>query len=102
MPKLSSEAKLVKAIGDDTRRHLILSLLDKSQYISELAKSLKMDRATISYNLAVLQDAGILRSDYVILDKPHSKGKAAHVYSVDLSTLKKALELWSPIRQKLG
>ena len=101
MPAVN-DAKLIKAIGDDNRRRLILALLDKPLYISELSKDLKMDRATVSYNLAVLEDAGILHSDYTILQKPHSKGKAAHVYSVKLDALKKALGLLSPIQRKLG
>ncbi len=94
MPKLTNEAKLLKAVGDGTRLHLIRTLMTKPQYISQLADGLKMDRATISYNLSVLEDAGILQSDYVILDKPHSKGKAAHVYSVNIPRLKDALALF--------
>jgi predicted transcriptional regulator len=102
MPRSTNEAKLIKAIGDDKRQRLIVALLDKPKYISELTKTLNMDRATVSYNLAVLEDAGILQSSFTILQKPHSKGKAAHVYSVNSATLKKALEPLLSIRQKLG
>lgn len=98
MGKLDNREKLVKALGDPNRIQLIKALLGKSQYVSELARTTKLDRPTVSYNLVVLESAGILQSEYQILVPPHSKGRAARVYSVNKARLREALELLDQLR----
>jgi DNA-binding transcriptional ArsR family regulator len=102
MSKSVNEARLLRAIAEPTRQRLLVSLLDNGpQYISQLAKALNMDRTTISYNLSILEGSKILDSDYTILTKPHSKGKAARVYSVNHDKLKEALGQLKAIQQKI-
>ena len=98
MPKLRDREKLMRAIGDPHRIRLITALMNKPQYVSQLIKTAKLDRSAASYNLAVLESTGILQSHYVILNEPHSKGRAARVYSVNTARLREALSLLDPLR----
>jgi predicted transcriptional regulator len=98
MAKLGDKEQLVRALGDAHRIELIKGLLTKPQYVTELAKTVKLDRPTVSYNLVVLESAGILQSQYQILEQPRSKGRAARVYSVNLPRLREALKLLEPLQ----
>ena len=91
MPKAPDEAQVIKALADINRLKILNSLAERPQYISELAKSLDIDRTTIAYHLALLHSADLLESHYEILEEPRSKGKAAHVYSVNIRRIKDVL-----------
>lgn len=91
MPKAPDDAQVVRALADANRLRILNSLAKQPQYITELARTLKMDRTTVAYHLALLQSADLLESNYKILQEPRSKGKAAHVYSVNLRRLKEVL-----------
>ena len=92
MPK-AEDAQVLKALGDMTRLRILGSLNEKPNYISALAAELDLDRTTVAYHLALLQSAGLLESHYEILEEPKSKGKAAHVYSVNMHRLREVLAL---------
>jgi predicted transcriptional regulator len=96
--------KLRHSVLNKARRDIILRLLKKEQNISELQKQLPtnpLNRSTICYHLNILEDAGILRSRYVILDKEGSKGRAARVYSIDHGMLVKAVDAIGELTDEL-
>jgi len=93
MSKTEDKWRLIRALADKHRKQLVDALLKKPQYISQLADTVKLDRSTVSYNLAVLESAKLLESHYEILQTARSKGKAARVYSVNRAKLKEALDL---------
>ncbi len=102
MPKAPDD-KVIRALADANRLQILNSLAKQPQYITELAKTLDLDRTTVAYHLALLQSADLLESHYKILEEPRSKGKAAHVYSVNLRRLKEVLSspLFNVIQENL-
>ena len=98
------EGQVIKALADVNRLRILNSLAQKPKYISSLADDLGLDRTTVAYHLALLQSADLLESHYEILEEPHSKGKAAHVYSINARKLNeiKASPLLKIIQESLG
>lgn len=70
----------------------IINILQKHQpmYLTEIARESKMDRTTLAYHLNVLERAGIIRSEYKVLQDAKAKGKAARFYSINQSKLNEA------------
>jgi DNA-binding transcriptional ArsR family regulator len=99
MSNESDRGKTLKAIADPIRVDLLGALLKKPQYISQLAQTVKKDRSIVSYHLAVLESAGILNSHYEVLEPPHSAGKAARVYSVNMDKLRAAINQLKEIQK---
>ncbi len=58
---LPSEA-LLDAIGDRTRRSILLQLRDGPQPVGELARRLPVGRPAVSQHLKVLKDVGLVTS----------------------------------------
>ena len=79
-------------IVEPLRKEIIKSLIESPKYISQIASSTKSDRSTISYHLGVLEKSGLVNSEYKVLVKPQSKGKAARVYTINRERLNEALE----------
>ena len=48
------------ALGDATRRAILLQLLDKPQPVGELARRFPVSRPAISQHLRLLKDAGLV------------------------------------------
>ena len=48
------------ALGDRTRRAIVLSLADRPQAVCELADGLPVSRPAVSQHLKVLKDAGLV------------------------------------------
>jgi DNA-binding transcriptional ArsR family regulator len=84
---------LAHALVHENRIKIIDSLLQKPQHISALAHAVGVDRATLCYHLNVLERVGLVQSEYVILESPHSKGKAGRIYRVNKDQLRAAIEL---------
>jgi DNA-binding transcriptional ArsR family regulator len=99
MSRENDRGKLLKAIADPIRIDLLGALMKRPQYISQLAKTVDKDRSVVSYHLAVLESAGILDSHYVVLESPHSLGKAARVYSINMTVLKAAVDQLMKVRK---
>jgi predicted transcriptional regulator len=88
--KKDEQIKLIHAILNTTRKEIIVCLLKKKLNISDLNKELgiaKIDRSTLCYHLNIMEEAGLLRSEYRILEQPHSKGRAGRVYDVNRERL---------------
>ncbi|TMI40172.1 helix-turn-helix transcriptional regulator [Candidatus Bathyarchaeota archaeon] len=85
--------KLVDAVLDLERLKLITALFERPpMYLSEIAKTVEIDRATLAYHLGVLERAGLVTSEYKILQTPRSKGKAARYYTLNREKWRQALE----------
>ena len=84
--------ELAHALLNETRVAIVNSLLEKPKYISNLARSLSLNRAAICYHLNFLEGLGVIKSEYVVLQEPRLKGKMGRVYSVNLRRLKEALQ----------
>lgn len=96
--------KLRHSVLNEARRHIISLLLVKEQNISDLQRQLPtnpLNRSTICYHLNILEEAGILQSRYVILDKVGSKGRAGRVYSVNHAMLVEAVNAIDEIKGEL-
>ena len=61
IPPVESEA-LLDAIGDRTRRSILLQLRDGPQPVGELARRLPVGRPAVSQHLKVLKDVGLVTS----------------------------------------
>jgi len=51
------------ALGDRTRRAIVLSLADRPQAVGELAARLPVSRPAVSQHLKVLKDAGLVAEE---------------------------------------
>lgn len=90
MIKNIEESRLVRAVTQSERNKIIHHLQKSSKNISDLAKLLDLDRATISYHLGVLEYNQVVSSNYKMLREPHSMGKIGRYYTVNEKRLKKA------------
>ena len=61
-PELSALARVGTALADDTRRRILVSLLDGPAYPSDLADRLGASRPNISNHLACLRGCGLVTS----------------------------------------
>ncbi len=55
--------KSLSAIGDETRQHIIISLLEcdcKCVRVGEITKKTNLSRPAVSHHLQILKDAGII------------------------------------------
>lgn len=84
---------LAHALVHENRLKIVDSLLQKPQHVSALADKVGIDRATLCYHLNLLEKVGLVESEYVILEPPHSRGKAGRIYKVNKDRLRAAIEL---------
>jgi DNA-binding transcriptional ArsR family regulator len=54
-----------EALGDSTRRSIVLSLAERPQAVGELADGLPVSRPAVSQHLKVLKDAGLVAEQAV-------------------------------------
>ena len=53
-----------------------------AMYIEEIADTIEEDRRLVSFHLGVLQERGFLVSEFKIVQKPASKGKAGRFFKL--------------------
>jgi len=83
---------LAHALVHENRLKIVESLLKKPQHISALANTVGIDRATLCYHLNLLEKVRLVDSEYIILEQPHSKGKAGRIYKVNNERLQEAIK----------
>ena len=49
-------------------------------YIDPIADAVEKDRRLVSFHLATLEEYGFLKSEFKVVEKPKSKGKAGRFY----------------------
>lgn len=61
----SSCTKMLTAIGDETRQHLILEMMKKSDCsgvrVCEITEKTNLSRPAVSHHLQIMKDAGIVK-----------------------------------------
>ena len=77
-------AETFKALSDPVRREILVMLRDKKMSAGEIAKPFDMTAATISYHLAQLKKAGLIKE---------SKYKNYIFYELNASVLEEIM-LW--------
>ena len=78
------------ALGDGTRRAIVLSLADKPKAVGELAAELPVTRPAVSQHLKVLKEAGL------VAEKPDGTRRIYHLNAAGLSALRDQLDtFWS-------
>jgi len=76
--------KIAKALGDETRYHILRSLAEKGEVsCNEVVDLFHLSQPTISYHLKILQEAGLVRM---------RKKKQFAYFSVNIEMLQKYLE----------
>jgi DNA-binding transcriptional ArsR family regulator len=99
--KAAKEDELVKAMAQKERRSIIENILKEHMNISDLSRATELDRATVSYHLGVLEDVGLVESEYEMLKKPASMGKIGRYYRVKPDRLKEAAEIMEKISKNM-
>jgi DNA-binding transcriptional ArsR family regulator len=80
---------------------IIESLLHGTMNISQLAKKIGSDRATVAYHLGILEQAELVDSEYQMLKPPASMGKIGRFYRVKPSRLKQASEAFEKLSKEI-
>ena len=55
--------RILFALSDPTRSSVMIMLHNKPKYVSEIIKKLKIEPTLLSHHLAVLRDAGLVKSE---------------------------------------
>ncbi len=63
MPPLFDEI-LHKALSNDVRREILLSLEKKDKYLTEIAEEIKKKPQTIDFHLNLLEEIGLVRGEW--------------------------------------
>ena len=58
---ISQSIEIMKSLADTSRLRVLNSLMDKSQYVEELAHRLDLAVSTVSFHLKKLEKAGLVR-----------------------------------------
>src|SRR3989442_6763859 len=94
----SRDLELARALIQEERLRMVRILQRGKKNISELADETKLDRATVSYHLAVLEKNGIVGSRYEMLREPRSKGQIGRYYGINKGVLAEAFQALGSIR----
>jgi len=81
----------LKALVQKTRLKIIGELRKRPTHSSDLAQRLELDRVGTVFHLGILENAGLIRGEFKILEKAHPK-RAAKVFSVDEGVLQETLD----------
>ena len=100
-PAVTKEDELMKAMAQKERRSIIEHILKEHMNISDLARTTNLDRATVSYHLGVLEDVGLVESEYEMIKKPASMGKIGRYYRVKPDRLTEAAEIMEKISKNI-
>lgn len=81
--KIDQVEKVFKAMGDHSRLLIVRSLIDKPQYLEELAERLNLAVSTVSFHLKKLEKAGLICKE---------KLQYYTIFSIKKALFKKTLE----------
>lgn len=86
------KSELVEAIANENRLSILKCIINEPHYISQIVEQTKLSRPTVCFHLNVLEKANVVKSEYQVLEPPHSpSGKAARFYTVNKPELDRAI-----------
>lgn len=100
-PSVANEDDLIGAMAQRERRLIVELILKQRMNISDLARATNLHRATVSYHLGVLEQVGLVDSEYEMIRSPASKGKIGRYYSAKPERLKEAAKIIEKISRNL-
>ena len=69
----SASAKILTAIGDETRQHLILEMMKMGNCmgvrVGDITKKTNLSRPAVSHHLQIMKDAGIVKIIIILTPK---------------------------------
>lgn len=77
--EISRQAKLFKALADETRLKIIRILVEKPLCVCELMAALNLTQPTASHHLQILENAGLIR------EEKQGKRRVYHIISLELA-----------------
>lgn len=81
--KVDDSVTIMKALADNSRLFILNTLLEKPQYVEEIAKRLDLAASTVSFHLKKLENAGLVRK---------TKEQYYIIYSLNKSLFGKTLK----------
>jgi len=81
-----SQEAVWEALGDRSRRAIVLRLAERPRAVIELAESLPLSRPAVSQHLKVLKDAGL------VAEVPQGTRRIYHLNEAGLSALRDQLD----------
>jgi DNA-binding transcriptional ArsR family regulator len=92
--QIPAVSQFFKALGDPTRLHILMELVEKEQNVSMLCKKLKSAQPNVSHHLSILRMGGVVatkRSGKAIFYSIQPKqGKALRAILANATALVKA------------
>ncbi|OGS50982.1 MAG: hypothetical protein A3K65_04905 [Euryarchaeota archaeon RBG_16_68_12] len=86
-----------QVLSNRVRLDIVQALLsEKELHISELERSIKKPWGTVAYHLGLLEDAGIVKSEYR-LGEHQSKAPVKRYYWVQKAKLREYVEAWGEL-----
>ena len=86
-----------QVLSNRVRLDIVQALLNKKElHISELERSIKRPWGTVAYHLGLLEDAGIVKSEYR-LGEHRSKAPVKRYYWVQKAKLREYVEAWEKL-----
>lgn len=75
LEKISDLIKVTKALSVPQRVRILKMILQKPMYVQEIAEDMKMPYALAHLHLKALEEAGILKAEYIEIKepKPHKR-----------------------------
>lgn len=55
---------------------------DRPMYVDEIAREIEEDRRLVSFHLTTLEEHDFAKSEFRIIERPQSKGKAGRFYTL--------------------
>lgn len=99
-------SKMLVAIGDETRQHLILEMIKMGKCegvrVSEITERTNLSRPAVSHHLQIMKDAGIVRSRKEGTKIYYYFDPEMEVFSRLVDTLTLAMELTKSLPDRRG
>ena len=98
MPEVPAEGNM---LVQPIRYKIVKKLREEKRpmYVDEIARGIDEDRRLVSFHLTTLEEHGFAESEFRIIERPQSKGKAGRFYTLTpkvesvLSRIKDAMDI---------
>jgi predicted transcriptional regulator len=95
--EISKSIEIMKSLADTSRLRILNSLIDKPQYVEELAHRLNLAASTVSFHLKKLESAGMVKQEkeqyYIIYSINEDNFNLTLKEIVDSDDIEKCLQI---------